>query len=110
MFETVNVAVSVPRRETELGDAERPLVVNVVYESPKPNRQRGLYPEPGPEFVPGSWSKNFGSSPGVDAPPVSKSPAIWSEAEGHVTGRWPLGLTLPKITSATAAPPSVPGR
>ena len=42
VFETVNVAVSVPRRETELGDAESALVSNVVYESPKPNAQRGL--------------------------------------------------------------------
>ena len=76
MFETVNVAVTEPCGETEPGETERPLVANVVYESPKPNRQRALYPEPGPEFVPSSWSKNFGSSPGVDGPPVSKSPAM----------------------------------
>ena len=42
MFETVNVAVTEPCRETEPGEAESSLVANVVYESPKPNGQRGL--------------------------------------------------------------------
>jgi hypothetical protein len=32
------------------------------------------------------------------------------ESFGHETGRRPLGLTLPKSASATAAPPSLPGR
>src|SRR6266487_2136011 len=106
---TVNATTTVPCRETELV-ADSPLVWKVVYESPKPNGKRALYPDPWPEFVPGSWSKNFGSSPAVEGPPLSKSPALWSAADGQVTGRCPLGFTEPKITSATAEPPSVPGR
>jgi hypothetical protein len=73
VFATVKVAVAVPWRETE-PVTDRPLVTNVVYERPKPNGQRGLYPEPWPEFVPGSWSKTFGWSPSGDGQVPQKSP------------------------------------
>src|SRR4029453_17656383 len=46
VFATVKVAVTLPLRET-LDVADRPLVWNVVYESPKPKGQRGLSPGPG---------------------------------------------------------------
>src|SRR4029453_16136870 len=41
VFATVKVTSTVPRRDTELV-AERPLVWKGVYDSPKPNGQRGL--------------------------------------------------------------------
>src|SRR6266536_1527597 len=109
LFITVNVAVASPSAETGLVTA-RLLVWKVVYESPKPKGQRALYAEPCPKFVPASWSKNFGSSPAVEGPSPLKSPAFPSAAEGQVTGRCPLGFTLPKIPSAMALRPSVRGR
>jgi hypothetical protein len=76
VFATVKVPVALPCRETE-PVTDRPLVWNVVYERPKPKVQRGLYPEPWPEFVPGSWSKNFGASPASTKPraPLVVEPA-----------------------------------
>src|SRR5690348_14560591 len=70
VFVTSNVAVT----SSFVDPTDRLLVENVVYESPKANGYSGLYPEPWPEFVPASWSKNFGSSPGFDGQPVQKSP------------------------------------
>jgi hypothetical protein len=101
--------VIVPNRETELG-ADRLLRAKVVYERPNPSGYSGLYAEPGPKLVPGSWSKTFGWSPRGDGQVVQKSPPTPSASEGQVTGKCPLGLTLPKITSATPSPPWVPGR
>jgi len=89
---------------------ERPLVVKVVYERPNPKEYSGLYPEPQPKLVPFSWSKNFGWSPGSDAPVPLKPELSCVASDGQVIGSLPLGFTEPKRTSATAEPPLVPGR
>src|SRR5262245_65643240 len=52
-------------------------------------------------------SKNFGWSPSGDGAPPLKSPSGVAASEGHDTASLPLGLILPKITSATAVPASV---
>jgi hypothetical protein len=71
-----------------------------------------LYPEPWPKFVPGSWSKNLGWSPSSEGAPGlnCQSGGLRVASDGQLTGTCPLGLTWPKSTSATAVPPSVPGR
>src|SRR5882757_4468895 len=103
---TVNVAVAVPCRDTS-GVTDSPVVLYVVYDRPNPNGYSGLYAWPAPPPVPGSWSNTFGWSPIGDGALPLKSPPTASASEGQLIGNLPLGLMLPKTTSATAWPASV---
>ena len=64
----------------------------------------GCSRSPGRSSVPGSWSKNLGWSPSSDGAPALNchAGAVLGDSDGQLTGSLPLGLTLPKSTSATA--------